>query len=89
MVIEFGLRAWRQFRKRNNGRKGLDSIRIRNAPSGSLWKNFAYIFSAQEYMDNIFHNDIAPKPSDAGDILQDKIKNPIRYGEFIPWEMIS
>jgi hypothetical protein len=52
-------------------------------------EKFAYIFSAQEYMDNIFHNDIAPKPSDAGDILQDKIKNPIRYGEFIPWEMIS
>jgi hypothetical protein len=58
-------------------------------PSGTLWKNFAYIFSARKYMDNIFHNDIAPKPSDVGDILQDKIKNPIRYGEFSPWEMIS
>jgi hypothetical protein len=43
-------------------------------PSGPLWKNITYIFSAREYMDNIFHSGVAPQPSDAGDILQEKIK---------------
>jgi hypothetical protein len=43
-------------------------------PSGMLWKNIAYIFSAREYMDNVFHRGIAPKPSDAGDILQEILK---------------
>jgi hypothetical protein len=42
--------------------------------AGTLWKNVTYIFSAREYMGNIFHRGIAPQPSDAGDILQEKIK---------------
>jgi hypothetical protein len=39
-------------------------------------------------MGNIVHS-IAPQQSDAGDILQEIIKNPIGYVAFIPWEMIS
>jgi hypothetical protein len=45
--------------------------------SGPLWKNITYIFSAREYMDNIFHRNVAPQLSDAGDILQEIKKNPI------------
>jgi hypothetical protein len=57
-------------------------------PSGTLWKNFAYIFSTRKYMGNVFHNDIAPNHRMPAIYYRKLLKNPIRYGEFIPWKMI-